>query len=110
MKPPKPLNKLGDEILADLYRKQMRDGEVKDSTSSSAAAPDGSIAPQGDRFLTYLRSLERTTFSPQQIAEMLELSESSIYRDLKAKKMVGHKIKGQWRVYGPALADYIERQ
>lgn len=46
----------------------------------------------------------------QQTAKFLQFSEAKVYRLLNKEKIPGKKIGGQWRVWRPALEEYMRRQ
>lgn len=44
-----------------------------------------------------------------QVAEFLQISPTKVYRCLNTGEIPGKKIGGQWRIWRPALEEYIGR-
>ncbi len=43
-------------------------------------------------------------------AEFLDMSEEEVKEELENGQLVGHKIKGNWRISRKALREYMERK
>lgn len=49
-------------------------------------------------------------YTPEEIAEKLKVSEQTIRRYLREKKMEGFKIGNNWRIKEKSFLEFIERQ
>lgn len=46
----------------------------------------------------------------REVAEFLQFSQTKVYRCLNLGEIPGKKIGGQWRMWRPALEEYMRRQ
>lgn len=48
-------------------------------------------------------------YTPEQVADHLQIDEQTVRRFLRDGEIVGHRIGRQWRISESALADYMRR-
>lgn len=52
--------------------------------------------------------MQERFFTPEQIAETLQISPDTVMRLLREKELKGIKIRGQWRIKESALEKFLE--